>query len=779
VAILYPNEIINVFIQGTEFTGNMVSVGNDGYYSYDYSHPRTAAVNEPDDTLILIYPGSYTINNNTYDVSNKDFMWRGMGDSVTDVYLNQSFSYPALEISGNYNKIILENFRIRTGGSGADPIEFRNGTILTDVYLNKLYIDHSSGVSNTAPVDFYSYQGNAYLTYSYVTTTRPSQYRGIGRYDSAAVYSFLALEYNKAYDCLSCDADPDPHGFSVGPAINIGYNYGDYLIQFNVPPPQPPPSALPQEPLYQNVWVVGDNIYHTTSSGIDVYNSNASILTDHLPLPEPATSVWANDEYIYMGTLGSGVYRSTTSGAAYPYIKEPDTTSNYIIYLHGADDFLCLSTIAGVDRYDLSTASGTTISGADRIYTYDEDIHKCFQTTSGTLYYSENNTFFNVDESPTGLGRPLREWTYYQLINFLTTTIDNSQVEVIFQNDFPYYNVKDAGADLRFIDDYGNNLSYYIKSWYPTATVLVKVPAAGSNRFYMLYGNDFATAQSNIANTYWFYDNFSTLDSSVWTVYKGHSNNYAVITGGYLNIYDYNDSGTAVVTNNKMPYSMYIEARIRRNGGTSSSQMDAHFGYRSSPGAGRPNRGYSNIDVVQAANDRLHYLDAYDTGIQGFTSLSTTWYIWEAVWSPGYQKSIYRDEVLERASANSIFDTSNYFTFHIDNSSSNPNLNVDWIRMKTFPLNQTYTSAEQLFWELIHPKLHAVYTPNSNWSTADHVYEEFYGDPLLLNDIHVTEGTSSYNNDNTILLATDRAAHVIEERQGDEENANQKRYYIP
>jgi len=92
--------------------------------------------------------------------------------------------------------------------------------------------------------------------------------------------------------------------------------------------------------------------------------------------------------------------------------------------------------------------------------------------------------------------------------------------------------------------------------------------------------------------------------------------------------------------------------------------------------------------------------------------------------------------------------------------------------------NITYTGNDNILWDLIHPKLHAVYTPNINWITSDYEYEEFYGDPLLLNDIHITEETSSYNDDNTIFMATDRGAYVIEERQGDEENSDVKRYYL-
>jgi len=531
--------------------------------------------------------------------------------------------------------------------------------------------------------------------------------------------------------------------------------------------------------IYQNVWAQGDYIYHTTTSGIDVYNSDASALDYHISLPSAATAVWANDNYIYMGTLASGVYRSTASGVAYPYIKEPYLTSNNTMYLHGAGDFLCLTSYAGVDRYDLSTASGTTISGADRIYTIKESIHKCFQTTLGTVYYIENNTFFGLDESPAGLGDYLLNWDYYQHLVFTPTTQDDANVRVIFQFDFPYHHTKlGSGADIRFIDDQGNNLSYYIEEWYPNAIILVKVAVAGTSELYMLYGNSHASAQSNRDATYYLYDDFSTLDSNVWTVYKGSSNSYATIAYGYLKIHDHDNAGISVITNSKIPYGLYINARIRSQGGTLFTQNDAIFGYTAALNKNRPSRGYVQIDPTQSANEKLHYLHAYDTAIQGAQAMLSGWSVWEAVWSLGYQKSIYREETLERTSTNALFSTSNYFSFHIDNSNINPDLNIDWISMETWPQISTHTTTEKFLWPLIQPKLHVVYTPTENWANADHVYEGFYSKPLFLRDIFITEGTSSYNNDNTIFLATDQGAYVIAERQGDEENADQKRYYI-
>jgi len=1091
VAILYPNQIANVYVRETEFIGNIVSVGNDGLYPYDYINPSSAFAAAPTNSLILIYPGTYTMT--TDNDINKNFFIRGMGDTTTSVIIqNEPSKYETIITKGysSMTYLIFENFQCRTNHSNAAAFVIWRGVGNTDVYFNKMDIYGAGG--GAFCIDFYNssypgkeYKGDCYITYVRCRPAASFMYRGLGFGNPVATYSFTGIEYNKVYSCQNCSYAPNPHAYSVGASPSTGYNYGDYLIRFNVPPPAVLP---PDEAIYRNVWVVGENIYHTTTSGIDVYNEDASSLiakihlpssnseyysrvdfdtptlyddctvtvtlsgsshiysysttgndihfqddienelgfwvetwnhlgsseiflnipssgTDHayifygndagvdyargsgedaflfyddfstihstntgmstdwtIPAEDEAqfvvdagglrvsgqelgpgvyanafvdidkgynfynpmvvqtsignvyapgsagegynqfhvwftggsqgsdawgwyreatynqrvnhgndsdvwaygsnigmdgedaiitvyftgdytravverntnpfditysgsnrtpevsqlqmfsahdfaynvdyvkihkpldyigtvasgittishetstvpTSVWANMDDIYISTLEAGVLTVPTSisgnAVAAPYKQTPYITSNNTTYLHGAGDYLCVTTQAGVDRYNLDTD--------DRIFTYQTNAHKCFQTTSGTLYYAENNIFLGLDEDPLDLGGAIREWEYYQILRFVPTIEDNYQIIVIFQLDFPYQNVKAAGEDIRFLDRHGNNLKYYIEDWYPSARILVKIPVAGTDHVYMLYGNSAAAAQTSV-DAYYFHDDFTTLDTSVWATYKGHGNNYVSSNGSYITMYDYNNSGTAMVTKAKVPYSMLIETRMRRSGPTTITQFDGVHGYSSVHTKNRPNRGYVIIDPTTGSDERLHYLHAYDTSIQGTASFSTTWYVWSAVWSKGYQMSEYRDEVLERTSTNAIYDADGqYFMYHIDNSSSNPNLNLDWMRMQSYPYNITYTNDQLLLWDLIHPRLNAVYRPTSNWITPDHIYEEFFGIPLIIRDLYITEGTSSYNNNNTIFLATDRGAHVIEERQGDEENANLKRYYI-
>ncbi len=525
--------------------------------------------------------------------------------------------------------------------------------------------------------------------------------------------------------------------------------------------------------LYRNIWAVSDYIYHTTDSGVDVYNSDASVLNYRIDLPEAATSVWANNDYVYMGTLTSGVYRSTISGTASPYIMDSYVTSNNIIYLHGAGDYLCLTSSSGVDRYDLSTASGTTISGASRIYTYQNNTRKCYQTVSGTLYYAENHPFYDVDESQEGINGRLRDWKYYQLLSFTPTLTTDAQVNVVFQPDFSYQNVFGPGDDIRFVNSVGDNLSYSIKEWYPHAVLVVKVPTVGTTSFYMLYGNESAPVGAS-EDGFYLSDEFTgtTLNTDKWQANTG-SNGIISVQNGYVRLYAANYAPCEIITKDQIPYSMLIEARIRRNGGTQFPDLRGRFGYTATT-AGFTARGYVYLGI----DDEVHTLTPFGaSGVVGDRLLSDGWGIWQFIHSDGYQRSLYDGELLEDTS---VIDpgASNHLIFHLANFATHPDLNVDWVHVETWPKIYTYTSTDTLLWDLIHPKLHAIYTPNSNWLNSDYTYEEFYDSPLLLRDIHVTEETSSYNNDNTIFLATDRGAYVIEERQGDEENSTQKRYYI-
>ena len=136
MAILYPNEIVNVFIRDVEFTGNIVSVGNDGNYSYDYSSLNTAMDSVSSNTLILVYPPAGTYYTDKPTSSNKNIFVRGMGDSPEDVYIHERSPLQILNPPSYY---IVENMKFHGYYSpyGYDHVVLLRQGLDSEVYFNK------------------------------------------------------------------------------------------------------------------------------------------------------------------------------------------------------------------------------------------------------------------------------------------------------------------------------------------------------------------------------------------------------------------------------------------------------------------------------------------------------------------------------------------------------------------------------------------------------------------------------------------------------------------
>jgi hypothetical protein len=119
-------------------------------------------------------------------------------------------------------------------------------------------------------------------------------------------------------------------------------------------------------------------------SGINIYDLETTSLLNVIEY-DYVSSVWTNDNYMYMATSISGIYRCdvlTVTGTVslIPYKQYPDITDNCVYCIHGKGNYLCATTAYGVDHYDLTTGSGicTTLSG----------VSKCFQTERGEFYYT-------------------------------------------------------------------------------------------------------------------------------------------------------------------------------------------------------------------------------------------------------------------------------------------------------------------------------------------------------------------------------------------------------
>ena len=135
-----------------------------------------------------------------------------------------------------------------------------------------------------------------------------------------------------------------------------------------------------------NMWSSDPYIYKSTVSGIKVYDLVTTSLLNFIE-QEYTSSVWANDDHVYVATTVSGIYRcetSTVTGTANLelYKQYPNITSNYVCCIHGGGNCLCATTESGIDNYNITTDSG--------IYTVLSGVGKCFQTARGEFYYSYN-----------------------------------------------------------------------------------------------------------------------------------------------------------------------------------------------------------------------------------------------------------------------------------------------------------------------------------------------------------------------------------------------------
>ena len=105
--------------------------------------------------------------------------------------------------------------------------------------------------------------------------------------------------------------------------------------------------------------------------------------------------------------------------------------------------------------------------------------------------------------------------------NYLT----NYQVMIELTPSFNWSAANSDGSDIRFTDEFGNLLNYWIEEWnYGNgARIWVKVPqipANSNSTIYMYYGNSSATPASNGSSTFIFFDHFNTNTDSEYTVWE-------------------------------------------------------------------------------------------------------------------------------------------------------------------------------------------------------------------------------------------------------------------
>jgi hypothetical protein len=151
-----------------------------------------------------------------------------------------------------------------------------------------------------------------------------------------------------------------------------------------------------------NIWSIDNLTFKSTVSGVNVYDKLTEALSGTISHNAGVTSVWANNDYLYIGTTNSGVIwtpMSSISGSVYDnlsiYKVYPDVCNDNVNYLHGDVNYICVATISGVNIFDLTTNSG--------VYTNSSIVaDKCHQMSDRTSYYIYDDklrTVYNDDST--------------------------------------------------------------------------------------------------------------------------------------------------------------------------------------------------------------------------------------------------------------------------------------------------------------------------------------------------------------------------------------------
>jgi len=520
---------------------------------------------------------------------------------------------------------------------------------------------------------------------------------------------------------------------------------------------------------YKNIWVTDDYIFQCVVSGVHVYDVDAVPL-GFIEVCYRPSSVWASDDTLYIGTTVSGILKhpiTSISGGIYTdlivYKQYPEITHNGVYYIHGTDDFICATTVSGVDRIKISTAG--------RVKTfYDGALSKCHQTSDGDIYYITHHSFRDFSYNAK----------YYRKITFTSSTRrEDYQINIsLNSNNFDFDHTNFDGSDIRIFNADGNEVPHYLESFGAGEMSIWIRPPLWSSYVYMLYGNS-----SNIYSTsdpeavFNLFDSFGgdSLDSSKWTV-VGNASKFTV-AGGSLTCLD--GEGDYIMSSGTINFPAIIEQQVYKNSGDTDQinyvntllpYEDGLYWYKGSAIARKVLFNGASIPKPTNATFPDNYTYLLNTTISYNKIQMEAWkgdsLIINDVW---------------------VGETNGLAARHLklfggeSPSSSSFKVVLNWVRVRGYDSNNI-TVAEIGKEKLLHySKLNVVYNPTTDWTenTLNHIYDgrsDFFPGEVQMNDIFVSEGTTTSGN--TIFLATTAGAALIEEKRGDEYNSNVRFYKL-
>ncbi|MCX6223244.1 MAG: DUF2341 domain-containing protein, partial [Bacteroidia bacterium] len=292
---------------------------------------------------------------------------------------------------------------------------------------------------------------------------------------------------------------------------------------------------------------------------------------------------------------------------------------------------------------------------------------------------------------------PGASWPYYRPISLSPVTpATNFQVKVTLTSG-QYTNMKTDGSDLRFYSNLDVNCEYWIETWNTggTSTIWVKIPNSGASSLFLYYGNASATAASNGAAVFDFFDDFTTALGSNWTtVTSGGS-----VSQSGTNVTLSNTNGGTVSLSNTSAFapassSFLLETKHREVGYNRN-----RFYATTSAGAGCPagltptDYGYFSTSATAQASAQV-YWGSYpgSTSLSNNTDYLTRWQITDGSTYNWYTLNYASGAAVSNGSRTTTYGSNiRYISILVTEVASTSTI-IDWIRLRQYTATEPVTT---------------------------------------------------------------------------------------
>ena len=190
---------------------------------------------------------------------------------------------------------------------------------------------------------------------------------------------------------------------------------------------------------------------------------------------------------------------------------------------------------------------------------------------------------------------PYRNFNYIRpiYIKGINQDLRDYQVKIVLTKDnFPLEKCKSDGSDIRFRDNTGKKLPYWIESWSSDKAVIwCKVPFIPANRIkdiWIIYGNPSASDASDGDATFEFFDDFegTSLDADKWNSYQTYPGGSIAVENSYVELDAY-----LITSKNYQITDGIIETKVKiiskegsmfvRSTGNTGNQWTSSYGLHS------------------------------------------------------------------------------------------------------------------------------------------------------------------------------------------------------